>query len=60
MREAEATGAQELISTCPFCHAGLQVGIKALDFPLVMKDLSCLVEESLIKKMGKSKRGVKR
>jgi len=36
------------------------VGIKALDFPLVMKDLSCLVEESLIKKMGKSKRGVKR
>ena len=52
VREAEATGAGELISACPFCYAGLQVGIKALDSPLVMKDLSCLVEESLIKKAG--------
>jgi heterodisulfide reductase subunit D len=52
VREAEATGASELISACPFCYAGLQVGIKALDSTLVMKDLSCLVEESLIKKAG--------
>jgi heterodisulfide reductase subunit D len=51
VREAESTGASELISACPFCYAGLQVGIKALDSPLVMKDLSCLVEESLIKKV---------
>ncbi len=50
VREAEGTGASELISACPFCYAGLQVGIKALDSPLVMKDLSCLVEEALIKK----------
>jgi len=50
VKEAQATGAQELISACPFCYAGLQVGIKALDSPLVMKDLTCLVEESLIKK----------
>ena len=50
VREAEATGASELISACPFCYAGLQVGIKALGSPLVMKDLSCLVEESLIRK----------
>ncbi len=52
VREAEATGASELISACPFCYAGLQVGIKALNSPLVMKDLSCLVEESLIQKAG--------
>ena len=52
VREAQATGAQELISACPFCYAGLQVGIKALDSPLVMKDLTCLVEEALIKKEG--------
>jgi heterodisulfide reductase subunit D len=52
VREAEATGASELISACPFCYAGLQVGIKALGSTLVMKDLSCLVEESLIKKAG--------
>jgi hypothetical protein len=41
-----------LLSACPFCYAGLQVGIKAPDFPLVMKDLTCLVEEALIKKAG--------
>jgi heterodisulfide reductase subunit D len=47
IKEAEATGAQELVSACPFCYAGLQVGIKALESPLVMRDLSYLVEESL-------------
>ena len=52
VKEAQSTGAQELISACPFCYAGLQVGIKALDSPLVMKDLTALVEESLIKKAG--------
>ena len=50
VREAVATGAADFVSACPFCYAGLQVGIKALDSPLVMKDLSCLVEEALIKK----------
>jgi heterodisulfide reductase subunit D len=52
VKEAQSTGAQELISACPFCYAGLQVGIKALDSPLVMKDLTALVEESLIQKAG--------
>jgi heterodisulfide reductase subunit D len=47
VREAQSTGVSELISACPFCYAGLQVGIKALDSPLVMRDLTCLVEESL-------------
>jgi heterodisulfide reductase subunit D len=50
VKEAEATGAQELVSACPFCYAGLQVGIKALDSPLVMRDMSYLVEAALIKK----------
>lgn len=54
IKEAEATGAQELVSACPFCYAGLQVGIKALDSPLVMRDLSYLVEESLINKVDKA------
>jgi heterodisulfide reductase subunit D len=47
VKEAEATGAQELVSACPFCYAGLQVGISALDSPLVMKDVTSLVAESL-------------
>ena len=49
VKEAEATGANELISACPFCYAGLQVGIKALESPLVMRDLSYLVEAALKK-----------
>ena len=34
IREAEGTGAGDLISSCPFCYQGLQVGIKELDSPL--------------------------
>jgi heterodisulfide reductase subunit D len=47
VREAEATGAEELVSACPFCYAGLQVGIKALNSPLVMRDLTYLAEAAL-------------
>ena len=47
IKEAEETGATELISACPFCFAGLQVGIKAMGSNLVMKDVTSLVAESL-------------
>ncbi len=47
IKEAEETGASELVSACPFCYAGLQVGITALNSPLVMRDITYLVEESL-------------
>ncbi|MBW1780458.1 MAG: 4Fe-4S dicluster domain-containing protein [Deltaproteobacteria bacterium] len=47
VKEAEATGAEELVSACPFCYQGLQVGISALESPLVMRDISFLVEASL-------------
>lgn len=46
-KEAEETGAEELVSACPFCFQGLQVGISALESPLVMRDISFLVEASL-------------
>lgn len=49
IQEAEKTGAQELVSACPFCYAGLQVGIGALDSPLVMRDITHLVISSLKK-----------
>ncbi len=47
VREAEATGASELVSCCPFCYQGLQVGITATGSPLVARDLSSLVETAL-------------
>ncbi len=47
VREAEATGAQELVSCCPFCYQGLQVGINAAGSGLVARDLSYLVELAL-------------
>lgn len=49
VKEAEETGAEELVSACPFCFQGLQVGITALDSSLVMRDISYLVEASLKK-----------
>ncbi len=47
VKEAEATGAEELVSACPFCFQGLQVGINALGSHLIMRDISFLVEASL-------------
>lgn len=47
VREAEGTGASELVSCCPFCYQGLQVGIGAVDSALVAKDLTNLVIEAM-------------
>jgi len=47
VREAEGTGASELVSCCPFCYQGLQVGINAVDSPLVARDLTALVEAAM-------------
>ncbi len=43
IKEAEATGATELVSACPFCYQGLQVGIQALDSKLTMRDITEVV-----------------
>jgi len=43
IKEAEATGATELVSACPFCYQGLQVGIQALDSKITMRDITELV-----------------
>lgn len=55
VKEAEETGAQELISACPFCFAGLQVGIKAMRSHLVMKDVTSLVAEALLGQAAEDK-----
>jgi heterodisulfide reductase subunit D len=48
VQEAEETGAEYLVSCCPFCFQGLQVGINALGSPIKMIDMSALVAESLL------------
>ena len=48
VKEAEETGADELVSCCPFCFQGLQVGINSLGSHIVMKDMSAFIAESLL------------
>ncbi len=48
VQEAEETGAEALVSCCPFCFQGLNVGISARQSTLAMKDMSSLVAESLL------------
>lgn len=41
--DALETGATELVSACPFCYQGLQVGIQAKDANINMRDITELV-----------------
>lgn len=43
VKDAEKTGAEHLVSICPFCYQGLQIGINARGSVLKMRDLSELV-----------------
>jgi len=47
VKEAEETGATELVSACPFCYQGLQIGIKNQDSKLRMRDITEIVVEAL-------------
>lgn len=47
VKEAEETGATELVSACPFCYQGLQVGIQTLDSILTMRDITELVSMAI-------------
>ncbi|MBT3175985.1 MAG: (Fe-S)-binding protein [Desulfobacula sp.] len=48
IKEAEETGAKDLVSCCPFCYQGLQVGINASGSDIVMRDLSEFIAESIL------------
>lgn len=48
IREAEETCAAQLVSCCPFCFQGLNIGITAMGSQLVMTDISSLVAEALL------------
>jgi len=41
--DALATGATELVSACPFCYQGLQIGIQAMNANIKMRDITELV-----------------
>ncbi|MHA1992814.1 MAG: (Fe-S)-binding protein [Candidatus Hodarchaeales archaeon] len=47
VKEAEDTGAEYLVSTCPFCYRNLSDAIKELNSNLKMTDLVELILESL-------------
>ena len=51
--DALATGATELVSACPFCYQGLQVGIQSMNAPITMRDITELVYMSLTGKTQK-------
>ncbi len=50
VKEAVETGAEQLVSCCPFCYQGLQIGIGAQGAEIKAQDLSALVELSLLGK----------
>ena len=47
VQEAEETGAEYLVSICPFCNRNLSDAITALDSKIKMVDLMELVDQSL-------------
>lgn len=47
VRDAEKTGASNLVSNCPFCYQGLQIGINAIDSKVKMTDLTELVARAM-------------
>lgn len=47
IRDAEKTGAGKLVSNCPFCYQGLQIGINAIDSTVKMTDITELVARAM-------------
>ena len=47
LREAEETGADTIVSSCPFCYQNLSLGISKSGSSLKVADIVELVEEAL-------------
>ena len=47
LKEAEATGAQTLVTACPKCQIHLSCALANLDIKLEIKDLTTLITESI-------------
>jgi heterodisulfide reductase subunit D len=47
IRDAEKTGAQRLVTTCPFCYQGLQIGVTAINSAVKIADLTEIVARAM-------------
>lgn len=47
IKEAENLGVEAIVSACPFCYQGLQIGIQALNSQLRMMDITEIVSLAL-------------
>lgn len=47
IRDAEKTGASRLVSTCPFCYQGLQIGANATKSRVKVTDITELIAHSM-------------
>jgi len=47
VRDAEETGATELVSSCPFCYSGLQTAITSIGSKIKMRDITEIVRMAL-------------
>ncbi|MEF8798991.1 MAG: FAD-binding and (Fe-S)-binding domain-containing protein [Candidatus Bipolaricaulota bacterium] len=47
LEEAEASGAEELVTTCPCCEFQLRVGGLQMDSPIPVKDFSTVVAQAM-------------
>lgn len=47
VEDAQEKGAERLVSCCPFCYQGLQIGINAIQSPVKMTDITELIALSM-------------
>jgi len=58
VEDALLTGATELVSACPFCYQGLQVGIQAMTAPIKMRDITELVYMAIAEEDAATQKGL--
>lgn len=54
LREAESTGAEAVVSACPFCQSTLEGAIEAEEWPITYHDLTNLVAKALPDNAGET------
>ncbi len=52
IQEGEETGAERIVSICPFCHFNLNEGAKRISSQIKVHDLTELIDQVLVGKNG--------
>jgi len=47
VKQAEATGADFLVSGCPFCETNLDDAIKSMGSPMIIKNITTIVTDHM-------------